>query len=94
LKQNALDNFIEIIGILEIQDEVCADTAILILAKFNEESLVKKNVRIQLSGSKKSRKLVVEVNTPQSSTNIISCSKNKNQEESYFMINGETSQYT
>ncbi|XP_025420837.1 uncharacterized protein LOC112690943 [Sipha flava] len=75
LEQKALDNFIEVIGIPEIQNEVCADTAKLILAKLNEESSVKKAFRVQSRDSKKPRKLVIEVNTPQCSSKIISSSK-------------------
>lgn len=75
LEQKALDNYIEIVGIPEIQNEVCVDTAKLILAKFNVESSVKQALRVQSRDSKKSRKLVMEVNTSQCSSKIISSSK-------------------
>jgi len=75
LEQKALENLIEVMGISEIQDEICTDTANLILNKLGFEKLTSKVFRVSSKVVKGPRKLVVKLSTGQNSDNIVSSSR-------------------
>jgi len=75
LEQKALANFIEVMCVPEIQDEICMDTANLILKKLGFEKSASKTFRVQSKVAKGPRKLVVELSTGQNSNNIVSSTR-------------------
>jgi len=75
LEQKAFDNFIEIFGVLETQDEKSVETVKTIIAKLGMETTVNRAFRVPSKIKNKPRKLVAELNTRQCSSNTISNSR-------------------
>ena len=75
LEQKALDNFIEIIGVPETQDENSVETVKTIIAKLGVETTVNRAFRAPSKIKNKPRKLVAELSTRQCSSITISNSR-------------------
>jgi len=93
LEQKALENFVEVMSVPEIQDEICVDTANLILNKLGFEKLASKAFCVQSKVAKGPRKLVVELSTGQNSNNIVSSSRKQKPRGNTVHKNRETKHY-
>lgn len=71
LEQKEFNNFVEFIGVPEINDENCFETVKIITGKLGVDTSIKKAFRVPSKIKHKPRKLVAELNTNQCCNNII-----------------------